>query len=170
MATVPDYYGTIEDAASYFADRLHESAWTDASPTDRVKALRAATRRIDALNFKGAKHSVYAALLADPLASVETADLAQELEFPRGTDTTVPDVIERACYEIAHSLLDGKDPELALEAISVSSQGYSSVRTSYARDQAPLEHVMNLIPSAIAWTLLKPFLRDSDEVGLSRIS
>ena len=46
---------------AYFDDRLHEVAWTDASPADRIKALRAATRDIDALNFKGQKHTVYVA-------------------------------------------------------------------------------------------------------------
>jgi len=196
-----DYYGTVEKAQAYFDDRLHEVAWTDASPADRIKALRAATRRIDALNFKGQKHTVYVAQQAstdttsndewislyiaatggnsDAVAliggysepPINPADeLSQELEFPRDSDTEVPVVIERACYEIAYALLDGKDPELELEAIARGSQAYSSVRTTYSRDQVPLEHVMNMIPSAAAWALLKPFLRDSNYVEFSRVS
>ena len=195
------YYGTIDDANAYFAERLHEVVWSDTSDGDRVKALKAATRRIDALNFKGQKHTVWLAQQASPDTTSNdewislyiaatggksdavsliggysdppidpTDELAQELEFPRGSDIAVPSAIERACYEIAYSLLDGKDPELALEAIAVSSQAYSSVRTSYNRDQKPLAHVMNLIPSAIAWAILVPFLRDDNYVEFSRVS
>ena len=68
MALNFDYYGKqtgdtpaerIAEATSYFAQRLHETAWTDASDADREKALIAARGIIDALNYKGVKHSVY---------------------------------------------------------------------------------------------------------------
>jgi hypothetical protein len=167
------YYGTLAEANEYFANRLHESAWSNADPADRPKALWAATQIIDTLNFKGRKHPVHVLLQQNPqvtVAEVQAAEASQVLEFPRGVDTKVPEAISRACYEIAHSLLDGKDPELELEALGISSQGYSSVRTTYSREHVPIEHIVNGIPNAMAWRLIRPFLRDADEIKLSRIS
>lgn len=185
MALSNSYYGTLAEAEDYFNMRLHEFAWSNAKPTDRTKALIAATRIIDYLNFKGTKATVYRALLAadascDPsealdagditITELQAANLAQELEFPRGQDTEAPESIRQACYEIAHSLLDDKDPELELENLGITSQGYGSVRTSYSRSHVPIEHLINMVPSALAWRLLKPFIRDDDAIKLRRIS
>jgi hypothetical protein len=167
------YYGTLVQADSYFASRLHESAWSDADPADRPKALWAATQIIDALNYKGCKHGVYTLLQANPSATQEqirAAEASQPLEFPRGADTEGPEAVRIAEYEIAHALLDGKDPELELENLAVSAMGYGAVKTSYERSQLPIEHIVNMVPSSVAWRLLKPFLRDSDALKLSRLS
>lgn len=182
MAINFDYYGKqdgdttaerIAEATEYFAQRLHETAWSAASDADREKALVAATQIIDGLNFKGCKHSVYTLLDANSAADaseIQSAEASQALEFPRGTDTEVPEAIRRACYEIAYALLDGKDPELELENLSVESMGYGQVRTGYSRNQVPIEHIINMVPSSVAWRLLRPFLRDGDAVKLSRVS
>ena len=80
MALNFDYYGKqdgqtaaarIAEATSYFAQRLHETAWSDASDADREKALIAARGIIDGLNYKGNKHSVYTLLQANPSAAQE---------------------------------------------------------------------------------------------------
>jgi hypothetical protein len=97
------------------------------------------------------------------------ANLDQPLEFPRGEDTEVPDEILIACWEVAYALLDGVDPDLDVENLGVSSQGYASIRTTYARNQALVEHLMHGIPSATAWRYLMPFLRDADKIKLSRV-
>lgn len=186
MTINEDYYGTIAEATDYFANRIHEHAWTGAVPTDRPKALIGATRIIDYLNFKGEKNTVNTLLVNNSCtacdasgalaegcvtkAELQTASLAQPLEFPRGSDTEVPEAIRRACYEIAHSLLDDKDPELELENLGVTSHGFASVRTSYSRSQVPIEHLINMVPNAMAWRLLKPFIRDDDAVRLRRIN
>jgi hypothetical protein len=167
------YYGTLQEAQDYFDHRLHESAWSNARVSDRPKALWAATLIIDTLNYKGYKATVHAVLDADPDAEdedIRAAEAAQEREFPRGADDEVPDAIQIACYEIAHSLLDGKDPELELENLGIVSQGYESVRTTYSRSQVPIEHIINGVPNALAWRLIRPFLRDDDAVRLARIS
>jgi hypothetical protein len=167
------HYGTQQEANEYFDARLHESAWYGADYADRPKGLIAATRIIDALNFKGYKATVAALLLATPDATAEqirVAEAQQILEFPRGTDTDIPEAIRIAAYEIAHSLLDGKDPETELENLGISSTGYESVRTTYSRSQTPVEHLINGIPNATAWRLIRPFLRDEDAVKLARIS
>ena len=173
MAIDATFYGTVAEATDYFQNRLHEFAWTAASPADRVKALVAARRLIDGLNFKGSKHSVYLLQQSDPIAvddRIRAAEATQVLEFPRGSDTVVPEDIRRAEYEIAHSLLDNKDPEMELETLAVTSAGYGAVRTSYERSQVPIEHLINMVPNALAWRLIKPFLRDDDAVRLSRVS
>lgn len=168
-----DYYGTLQEANDYFDNRLHESAWYGARPADRPKALMAATRIMDALSFKGYKHTVQVLLDNNPNASdedIRTQEAAQSLEFPRGDDTVVPEAIRMACYEIAHSLLDGKDPEIELENLGIVSQGYESVRTTFSRSQVPIEHIINGVPNAQAWRLIRPFLRDEDAIKLARIS
>ena len=182
MAINFDYYGKqdgdtaaerIAEATEYFAQRLHETAWSAASDGDREKALLGATQIIDGLNFKGCKHSVYTLLDANSAADasdIQAAEASQALEFPRGADTEVPEAIRRACYEIAYALLDGKDPELELENLSIESMGYGQVRTGYSRNQVPIEHIINMVPSSVAWRLLRPFLRDGDAVKLSRVS
>jgi hypothetical protein len=167
------FYGSVVEATAYFSARLHEQAWTNAAVEDRAKALLAATQLIDTLNYKGNKAAVYALLETNSAATsedVRAAELSQALEFPRGADTEVPEAIRQACYEIAYSLLDGKNPELELEALGVSSQSYSSVKTAYDRQQVPIEHTVNMIPSALAWRLIRPFLRGSETVRLSRVS
>ena len=75
------------------------------------------------------------------------AEGSQELEFPRGADTEVPEAIRRACYEIAHTLLDGKDPELELENLGIVSQGYRQ----FARLSAAL-----MFPSNTSSTVCLP--------------
>lgn len=172
MAINTDYYGTVQEATDWFAMRLHEQAWSRSRPADRPKALYAASLVIDQLNFKGYKHTVYELLQANENATdeeIREAEADQPLEFPRGADTDVPEAIRKACYLIAHSMLDGKDPELELENLGIVSQGYGSVRTTYSRAQVPIEHLMNSIPNSLAWSMLKPFLRDDDAIKLSRV-
>jgi hypothetical protein len=108
MSVDLSYYGSVAEATNYFSLRLHEFAWSEASVDDRPRALFAATQVVDALNFKGKKHTVYELLESNPSATFEQireAEASQPLEFPRGADTEVPDAIRKAVYEIAHSLL-----------------------------------------------------------------
>jgi len=166
-------YGSVAEADAYFESRLHSSVWSDASVLDKPKALLEATRIIDQLTYKGHKAPVYALLTASSLATdaeIQTADQTQALQFPRDTDTEVPEPIEIACYEIAYSLLDGKDPELELEALAISGHKFASIGTNYFEDKSALEHYRNGVPSMKAWILLKPFLRDNNELHLLRVS
>jgi len=167
------YYGTLAEANDYFDHRLHETAWSASNTSQREKGLWAATQIIDTLNFKGHKATVFALLEADPDADddeIRDAEADQAREFPRGADTDVPEAIRTACYDIAHDLLDGKDPEIELENLGITSQAYSSVRTTYHRSQVPIEHIVNGIPNALAWRKLRPFLRDGELIKLNRIS
>jgi hypothetical protein len=161
------YYGTLADADEYFEHRLHAYAW---SGTKKEKALWAATQIIDTLNFKGSKATVFALSSDATKEEIQAADLSQPRQFPRGSDTTVPDDIKIACYELAYSLLDGRDPERELENLGVTSRAISSVRTTYHRNQVPIEHLISGVPNALAWRYLRPYLRDNDTLIVQRIS
>ncbi len=145
-------YADISFANQYFSERLHTKPWDKAPIGDRNAALSMATRYIDALDFADRK------TVAD-----------QENEFPRAGSLDVPDDIKRACCEIALALLDGIDPEQELQSARVTSDRYSSVGATYDPNSVP-EHVMAMIPSARAWTFIKPFLREPGAIRTSRVS
>jgi hypothetical protein len=177
------YYGTVAEADAYFAARLHSDVWTDAVASDKPKALTEATQLIDALNYRGVKNALwlimyewnaqterYEKILVDVPTRDEknTANATQVLEFPRGQDTTVPEEIEWACYETALALLEGFDPEDAVERTNVIRQGYAAVRTTYAEGSASQEYLVYGIPTARVWRWLKPRLTDGRIIRISR--
>lgn len=148
-------YDTYTNANTYFANRLHIVAWTNSTQSQKTIALTEASARIDRLRFKG-----------------EKVESTQDLEFPRNNDDDeLIDYgdIKIACYEVAFSLLDGVDPDLELENLAVSAGGISSARTTYDRGEVP-EHFAAGIPSAYAWTFLRPFLRPSGTIKIRRVS
>jgi len=178
MAINETFYGTTVEADEYFNKRLHEWAWSAASAADKENSLIAARRLIDGLAYKGYKATVYTVMEAhegeviddDIRDEIYAAEAAQPNEYPRGPDTVIPEDIRIAQYELAHSLLDNKDPDMELELLAVTSATYGGVKTMFQRDQLPLEHLINLIPNAVAWRLLRPYLRDGDAIKLSRVS
>lgn len=145
-------YISISAASDYFANRLNTDAWDDADEADCEKALLMATDAIDRLNFLG-----------------EKADSAQENQFPRLGDSTVPQDIQEACAELAMRFLDGVDPELEFENLTMVSQGYANIRSTYDRTN-PSEHIVAGIPSITAWRKIKPYLRDVRDVSLNRVN
>jgi len=149
------YYGTILEANAYFAERLNTDAWDDTVDSDdvtHIKGLKQATRAIDALNFYGTK-----------------TDEDQELQFPRDDDSEVPTEIKQACFEEALSLLDGSDSELEFSNLDMKSQGYANIRSTYDRSSPPL-HIIAGFTSVTAWRKLKPYLRDGQNIELSRVN
>jgi hypothetical protein len=139
-------------AIAYFADRLHTDAWDDAQSTDQVKALKTATRLIDNLNYAGEKH--------DETVDAVTLQPNQLNQFPRGSDTLVPDAVINACCELALSLLDDVDPDIEIENLQYNAQDLANARVSRDTSWA-FDHVRAGIPSIRAWMLLFPFLRDA---------
>jgi len=176
-------YSSLAEIQAYMDDKLHETAWSQASAEDRRRAQIQAQKIIDRLRYKGYKNTVYLAFDADPdllleyqqgcataLATVRTAEAAQTDEFPRGADTTVPSDIKVAENEITYALLDGVDPDLELENLAINNMGIGNVRASFIRSQEPHEHLINGVPSSVAWRYLKPYLRDDDQLRLVRVS
>lgn len=123
-------YGSLVGGDAFFASRLHNFDWVNATAGDQQKALVSATDLIDQFGYDDQKYPVS---ILDSDATDEEfrlADLSQELEFPRGSVNTVPTEIEHACYLIAQALLSGRDPEMDLESLAATSTAYGSVRTS----------------------------------------
>lgn len=146
-------YITESEADTYFEGHLFSDAWDNATTANRTKAREHATRILNRLRYKGTK-----------------TDDAQDDEFPRDiTNDVVPQEIIDATAEIALALLDGINPEREIENISVTSQGYAQARSTYNRDFVQF-HVSAGVPSATAWSLIRKFLANPDEVKISRVS
>jgi len=144
-------YITIEECDDYLAEKLLKDAWNDANDDDRTTALLQATNIIDQLNYIG-----------------EMTDSTQEHQFPRGGDATVPEDVERACAHITLALLDGIDPEVELEALSMVKAEYSNVRSTYDRSRPP-SHILAGVPSVTAWRYLLPYIRQPESARISRV-
>ena len=156
-------YGTYAEGDTYFANRLYVSAWTDETDANKTVALTEASTRIDRLKFSG--------ILVDE---------DQVLEFPRyyldadGTDNeadgteTIPDDIQNACFELAFALLDGRDPDIELENLTVLNHRFDKIATG--KSGQILQHVLAGIPSALAWHYLLPYLTSGRTLKLNRVS
>lgn len=145
---INESYMTVEEANNFFNNRLRTATWTDSSYEDRRKSLIQATARIDRLNFAGSLTNVN-----------------QVLQFPRGTDTVIPNDIKVACALIAIRLLDEIEIDKEIENTMLQAGGYHQARTQYDRSFIQ-EHVLAGIPSAEAWQFLKPYLASSREITL----
>lgn len=145
-------YGSVDRADNYFAMMLEAQRWHYTERLRKMQALVSATRRIDRLNFVG-----------------EMADASQDLQFPRGTDTTVPVEIEQACYELALVLLKGVDPDTEHDNLSMVVQAYGGLRSEFDRTTVP-PYIKAGIPSQTAWNLLLPWLQPVTGLELRRVS
>lgn len=144
-------YATIAQAQAYFDGRLRTEAWDTATSQDKTKSLNMATLLIDTLNFSGQKH-----------------EESQVNQFPRGSDTTVPQDIINACAEIALALLNNVDVDEEINNLRVISERYASIGVSYD-PKFQSEHLLAGIPSKTAWDYLKPYLRDYRNIGLQKV-
>ncbi len=150
-STLP-IYGTLEKADNYFARMREGQRWVYTDRLKRLQALVSATKRIDRLNFQG-----------------DMASADQPLQFPRGTDTEVPVDIEQACYELALVLLKGVDPDTEQDNLSHTVQAFGGLRSEYDRSFVPA-YLRAGIPSATAWNLLLPYLKERREIEIRRDS
>ena len=100
-----DYYRSLDDANKYFDDQLFSTDWTASTvvEADKERALLAAARAIDSVQFKGDKVPVFDILAAGgslidnavinstaTQAQIETADATQKKEWPRDGDEFAP--------------------------------------------------------------------------------
>lgn len=142
-------YLTNSEADVFFETRPDSSVWDTISEEKKTQFLTEATRLIDNLNYAGDK-----------------ADSEQELEFPRGEDTSIPTSIKNACCEIAYALLTGRNVEYDNELVG------ASVGNEVGRIDLKVINIAKIhgIPSIKAWYLLRPFFRDGSSITLNRIS
>ena len=146
------HYGTLEGGTEYFRYSLRSEPWDCSGDTLRTKALVEATRSIENLNFASCKE-----------------DPTQDLQFPREAEPgVIPQAIEQATYELALSLLDGVNPDMEYENLSMTSQNISGIKSTYKRDSKD-DHIVCGIVSINAWRLLLPYLRDNNTINIIRV-
>lgn len=145
-------YNTDAEVDTFMSSRLRTGAWDDAQGGDKNASRAMATAIIDRLAYLGDKVTT-----------------AQVNEFPRDDDTTVPQPIKDAHSLICLALLDGRDPEMEFENLTLTLHQFGQTKSQYDRTQLP-PHVLAGVPSFEAWTILKPYLRDGSQISLQRIS
>lgn len=143
-------YADVIFADTYFETQYGTEEWP--LDDDRAKALNSATELMDQLNYIG-----------------EKTDPSQEQEFPRCGDSAIPIAIQKACCEIALRLVQGVDIEREIENLDAKSQAFVSVKTTYDRESLS-PHLVAGIPSAKAWKLLCPYLRDTSSISIKRVN
>ena len=157
------YYGFVSDGDLYMARRSHNWDWQSANLSDKLKALYSATDLIEKFNFIGTK-----TVSTQTLAFPRTRTLSSGIVCQIGATTGVPPEIVKAIYLIADALLGGRDPQADFEAQNVKVETFGPVRTEFATDKGPMQHIANLIPSPSAWALILPFLGISTSFSVNK--
>jgi hypothetical protein len=147
------YYGTVAGGDLYHSRRSHAWDWQNSPLDDKVKALYTATDLIEKFNFVGQK-----TLPSQTLAFPRTRTRSDDTVCLIGGVAGVPVEIEKAVYLIADALLSGRDPQSDFESQNVKVETFGPVRTEFATDKGPMQHIANLVPSPSAWALILPFL------------
>lgn len=111
-------YVTLETADYYFDERLNSDVWTAADDDAKERALITASRKLDNLNYLGAKQAP-----------------DQPMAFPRvfKKGACVPVDIEQAVCEEALALLEGGDSVHARNrALGIQSVNLGSASVTYS--------------------------------------
>ena len=137
----------IEEANTYFSNRLSSGDWDNADNAEKQAALSEAIRVVNSLNYLG---------------SPATSDN----QFPRAGDTSVPPNIKYALCEIALELIKGFDLELEIEALRLTGQDFGGLKANYST-QIP-QYLTAGVPSYKAWMYLFPYLRGVETFNLAR--
>ena len=145
-------YITVEEADTYISsNKLQRRSWDTTTDADKEIAITMATRAIDRLAYRDEKYSA-----------------SQANQFPRGTDTSVPQDILDACAELAFAFIDGVDQEAEFDNLVVLSKRFGPVSTT-SKEDGSKSHVAAGIPSYAAWVLLLPYLRDVRYITVERV-
>lgn len=144
-------YVTNSEANAYFLTRYNSGLWDTISEENKTKLLATASRYLSPLNWAGDK-----------------TDEDQELEFPRGGDTSIPDLIKNAVCEIAYQILDGRDVEYEKELVGEMKSAAGGTRLESDPETVDVARLHG-IPSSVAWNLIRPYLRDGSAITLVRV-
>lgn len=147
------YYGTVDAADLFHNRRTHAWDWQNSTIEDKVKALYTATDLIEKFNFVGSK-----TVSTQTLAFPRIRTLSDGTVCTIGGVSGVPTEIVKAAYLIADALVGGRDPQADFESQTVKVETFGPVRTEFATDKGPMQHIANLVPSPSAWALILPFL------------
>ena len=138
-------YVSIAEATAYLSERLYADAWTAADAATHEKALIMAARVIDRQVLAGIK-----------------ADSAQVMQFPRGSDTSVPQAVKHAQVEEALALLDrGNSKRRKMQQEGVTSFSIGSLMESF---NGAYGRAVPLV-SQEARELLRPYLAGTVDIA-----
>jgi hypothetical protein len=166
--TPTEYYATVEEADTFFEDRLGTTVWDAATDADKLKALKMATKTIDALPLAGFK-LVSTQDLAFPRKYLRTGSISPWNVTIYGdeygcvyTSEAVPQEVVNACCLEAAALLAHYASTDKQERLSVREQGIKSysLGSAYSEDLGPLNDRFGLI-SEEAYKLLEKHIEIS---------
>ena len=152
-------YADVAYGTAYFADQIDSAAWDNAADdAARLVALKEATVAIDQLPLVG-------------LVCVED----QVREFPRDTEDCdvggIPDLVSQACCQVAIEYLRGRTPAKLDKSVGRSSESVGDAAVAYegGRGSAGAYDDFYGLPSRLAVQLLVPWIKDGNEIDLTRV-
>jgi hypothetical protein len=149
--TIGPMYVNEQEMIDFFNTRVNSAFFDAATSDERITAAKQATDIIDRLNFDYDKTSS-----------------TQELQFPRNSETTVPQAIKDACCLIALELLAGTETNIEFDNLRLLSNTYSKVSSKFDGSNIP-DHTTFGIPSREAWILLWPYMKQGRSLKLYRV-
>lgn len=150
---IEPYYGSPQGGDIYFSRKYGRDAWKCATDDDKIAVLTESTQHIENLNFFGTK-----------------TNPTQTLQFPRGGDSAIPTAIIYATYEESYQILIGRDVDQETSNRNIQQRKFGPVSTTYLLNARHPANVGAGILSTVAWRLLLPYLRRSEDLTLVRIS
>lgn len=161
LAKGTNSYVTLNEADSYFEDRLDASAWQEASDLYREQALVTATRMLEQKDWEGVSVSETQTLafprsgsFYDPSRGVRQV-FNTTYAFPSTTDETEGSLtrdiqlLRQACYELAYHLLNNEG--LTDSTGTVESLKVGPIELTEIRNSSSSAHSVN--------TLINPMIR-----------
>lgn len=139
-------YSSVEDADTYFDERVQASVWTGESEEDvKERALIMATRRLDVFTYRGIKNS------SDQALKWPRDGVYDEDGEPYPTNE-VPEFLKQATYELALDILnrnaDSEDPlaDDGLDRFNRAKVGPMEVEINHSASATPVpDYVLDLI-------------------------
>lgn len=119
-------YVTINEANTYFEDRLDVAAWTTASDAQKSQALITATKLLDELNWTGVAVSASQSLAFPRSGTYYDPKIGMEVELT----SSIPNRILLGTYELAYHLLNNDgvlDETGSVRDISVGGISLNSI-------------------------------------------
>lgn len=122
-------YVTVEEAVTYFDDRLDVAAWTNAPEDQRRQSLITATMLLDDLEWSGVAVSDSQSLAFPRIGNYFDPKIGTIVELP----ATTPKIIQRATFEVAYHLLNNDgllDDTGTVKQIDIGNITLSDIRNA----------------------------------------
>jgi hypothetical protein len=121
-------YATVSEANAYFLSRLGSEVWESAADPEKERALMTASRILDDMPWIGTALDLTQAMAFPRIGQYFDSKLGDYKYF----DSTVPDRVVQAAYELSLHLLTNKDSlssSTTVKDIKLGDISISSIRT-----------------------------------------